>query len=207
MDYIYEIECSLPPTLCERMIELFELDDRKTRGLTIDDILHPEEIPEKGYKVSTDLHISCYTESHEWGDVDKVLKCKLSEGLQKYLEHLKNHCKSKSIEWATGLGHNFRLMVDNGYQIQRTTKGGYYNWHHDMYQKNERTITFIWYLNTLDPKVDGGTTDFECGKSIVPKQGKLIFFPATWTYLHRGSTVLSDNNKYICTGWIHEKKI
>jgi len=207
MDYIYEIECSLPPTLCERMIELFELDDRKQPGITMKDLSSPEEKSEKKHKISTDLHLSRFTESHEWGNVDKVLKCKLTEGLKKYLEHLENHCKSKSIEWESSLRDNFRLMIDSGYQIQRTTKGGYYNWHHDMFQTNERTITFIWYLNTLDPNVDGGTTDFECGKSIVPKQGKLVFFPATWTYLHRGSPVLSDNTKYICTGWIHDKKI
>tara|TARA_B110000483_G_scaffold190033_1_gene225491 strand:- start:289 stop:897 length:609 start_codon:yes stop_codon:yes gene_type:complete len=202
MDYILEIDCNLSPVLCEKMIQLFELDKRKAPGLTMSGDLGTTL---DKVKLSTDLIISSDNSFDEWGDIDKVLKNKLTEGLEKYGKHLFNIYKGKSVNWKTSLANTFNTMRDCGYQIQRTNKGEYYDWHNDEHQESNRTITFLWYLNTLNPNVDGGTTEFECGKSIVPTQGKLILFPATWTYTHRGSPVLSDNSKYICTGWIHSK--
>jgi hypothetical protein len=38
-------------------------------------------------------------------------------------------------------------------------------------------------------------------ESIKPKSGKLLIFPACWTYPHRGTMPISDD-KYIITGWI-----
>ena len=200
MDYILEIDCNLPPVLCEKMIKLFELDNRKVPGKIMN-----QKNNERKIKISTDLIVSSDNSFDEWSDIDKVLKNKLTEGLEKYGKHLSNIYKSKSVNWKMSTANIFDKMQDSGYQIQRTKKGEYYDWHHDSLMENGRTITFLWYLNTLDPNVDGGTTDFECGKSIVPTQGKLILFPATWTYVHRGSPVLSDTSKYICTGWIHAK--
>lgn len=202
MDYILEIDCNLPPVLCEKMIKLFELDNRKAPGITMSK--SPDTKLDK-VKFSTDLIISSDNSFDEWSDIDKVLKNKLTEGLEKYGKHLFNIYKSKSVNWETSTAPIFAKMQDCGYQIQRTNKGEYYDWHNDEHQESNRTITFLWYLNTLNPNVDGGTTEFECGKSIVPTQGKMILFPATWTYVHRGSPVLSDNSKYICTGWIHAK--
>lgn len=160
-------------------------------------ILNPNAPNEE--KKSTDLFI---THMEGWSEIDSILKDKLTEGLKEYENYLKTSYEYNSIPFKTTLGSVFGDMIDRGYQIQRTKKNEFYTWHHDSVQEDRRIITFIWYLNTLDPEVDGGTTDFECGKSIAPKQGKLIFFPATWTYVHRGKPVISDNAKYICTGWI-----
>ena len=55
-------------------------------------------------------------------------------------------------------------------------------------------------LNTIDAK-DGGSTDFFDGTSLQPELGSLVFFPATWTYVHRGR--MTKVNKYICNGWIN----
>ena len=35
--------------------------------------------------------------------------------------------------------------------------------------------------------------------SVAPKQGKLICFPASWYFHHRGD-VVTRGSKYICTG-------
>ena len=65
--------------------------------------------------------------------------------------------------------------------------------------KMRRVITYLWYLNDVD---EGGETEF-CGDlKIKPTAGKLIFFPASWCYPHKGIMPLS-NNKYIITGWIY----
>ena len=46
---------------------------------------------------------------------------------------------------------------------------------------------------------EGGETYFYNGK-VKPEAGKLILFPATWTYNHKGNMPKSDD-KYIITGW------
>lgn len=64
---------------------------------------------------------------------------------------------------------------------------------------NPRYFTFIWYLNDIH---EDGYTEFIDGTKIQPETGKMIIFPSTWTYTHRGYPPKSEV-KYICTGWIH----
>jgi hypothetical protein len=89
-------------------------------------------------------------------------------------------------------------------QIQRYTKlKGRYIYHQDFLTewktKKFRVITFLWYLNDVEK---GGETEFWGTHRIKPEAGKLLFFPATWTYPHRGMMPIS-NDKYIITGWIY----
>jgi hypothetical protein len=65
--------------------------------------------------------------------------------------------------------------------------------------KMHRVLTYLWYLNDVD---EGGETEF-CGDfKIKPTEGKLILFPASWCYPHKGIMPLS-NDKYIITGWLN----
>jgi len=190
MEYIVEIEDNLSDEICDEMIKRFKSDKRVYNGIT-----------GGGYapkiKKSIDLTISTYK---DWSDIDNYLSKKLSEGVKIYKKHVDEVYKNKLgyiPHWMTN------ELKDLGYQIQKTSKCEYYTWHAD--HLGGRVLTFLWYLNTLDPVTDGGCTEFDCGKKIVPKKGKLIIFPATWTYLHRGEPVISDNDKYICTGWLHSE--
>jgi hypothetical protein len=70
-------------------------------------------------------------------------------------------------------------------------------------QHGSRALTFIWYLNDV---TDDGYTEFIDGTRIQPETGKLLIFPATWTYLHRGVSPKTET-KYICTGWIYSKLV
>jgi hypothetical protein len=38
-------------------------------------------------------------------------------------------------------------------------------------------------------------------RTVKAEQGKLLFFPADWTYTHKGE-VSNTTTKYILTGWI-----
>lgn len=188
MDLVFEIPNNLSPKVCEDMIKRFEKDDRKSPGVTGD----PDN---KLIKHSTDLGISDFD---DWKDVDDYLHAKLAEGLVKY----------EQLLLKKGVGDDrISQGYDTGFQIQKTVAGGFYSWHHD-YSHN-RVITFIWYLNTLNSVTEGGGTAFHPvigggGKVINPEQGKLVLFPATWTYTHAGLPLVTDlKNKYICTGWIH----
>jgi hypothetical protein len=96
------------------------------------------------------------------------------------------------------------ILADYGFQIQSYKKNvGQYKIHNDTNIKwdiqFERVITFIIYLNTVD---EGGETDFGYMK-IKPEAGKLVMFPATWTYPHSGLVPISSD-KYIVTGWFYK---
>jgi hypothetical protein len=87
--------------------------------------------------------------------------------------------------------------------IQKYIKNeGIYTYHNDFNYEpcRYRLITFIFYLNSID---HGGETEFKNGKyKIKPEQGKLLLFPASWTYPHCGKTPYSED-KYIITGWLY----
>ena len=193
MDFILEIPGNLSPEICEQMMEKFEGDDRTREGITADGKSNSP------YKKSEDLNISGL---EEWKDIDDYLCKQLRVGIAKYKEHICN--KVGAPCWL-----NYS-MDDSGYQIQKTVQGQYYSWHSDDMFETKRQFTFLWYLNTFDTNIDGGGTAFHPsiggGKVIKPEQGKLILFPATWTYVHMGLPVITpDKSKYVCTGWIHSK--
>ena len=89
--------------------------------------------------------------------------------------------------------------------VQRYNRNeGKYVYHNDFMidheKKQNRIITYLWYLNDV---IEGGETTFHSGEiKINPEIGKLILFPACWSYPHCGKMPLSSS-KYIITGWIY----
>ena len=60
-------------------------------------------------------------------------------------------------------------------------------------------LTYIWYLNDV---IEGGETEFFGNYKIKPEVGKLVLFPACWSFPHCGLMPISSN-KYIITGWLY----
>ena len=191
MDFVYELPNNLSDEKCEEMIKRFEADDRKKRGVTLAE-------DDNEHKKSMDLHLSGLD---EWKDMDEYLNQQLKIGLKEYMSHI--------IDSGYGNLQRFYSAADchdSGYQIQKTVIGEYYSWHDD--QSKNRSITFLWYLTTHDPINHGGGTAFhplagDGGKIVTPERGKLLLFPATWTYIHMGLPLYNGDPKYICTGWLH----
>jgi len=179
---IWTKENTLSPEFCQYVIDKFENDDRKYKGITVDGI-------DEDIKKSSDLGIS---HLDDWKKEDRVFYNSLNKHIHEYFEH----CSSLNY-----LTHNYPSVSDGGYQIQRTKPNEYYDWHHDfcINDNGVRYITYIWYLNDVYKK---GYTEFCDGTIIRPRTGKLLFFPSTWTYRHRGVSPVSET-KYICTGWIY----
>ena len=178
-DFIYVERDALPKSFCNNVIEKFEQDDRKRQGQVGGGVCL--EI-----KRSSDLSIS---ELDDWKSYDQAFFKSLNGGLKKYIRFLpEEYMKHRALS---------ELGNDTGYQIQRTQPNDYYIWHHD--QTTTRLVTFIWYLNDIK---DGGYTEFIDGTRIQPEAGKLIIFPATWDFLHRGVSPKTET-KYLCTGWVH----
>lgn len=183
---IWTKQNSLSGEFCSHLTSKFENDDRKEKGKTLSGL-------DSDAKISTDLFISSYS---GWEEEDKVLYTALQTAVDEY-DH---YCRNINQR----LGFRIYELNDTGYQIQRTCPGEYYNWHSDFYFESNavRLLTFIWYLN--DIQYDG-ETEFIDGTKIVPETGKIMIFPATWTYVHRGVTPKKEV-KYICTGWIYSNR-
>lgn len=191
-DFIYTANNTLTPEFCSHVIKKFDKDDRSHPGYIgntetsrIDPLV----------KDSLDLNISSYP---DWKDEDKVFFDCLSI-------HLDNFLKFDFYDVVTF--PTFDNPVDSGYQIQKTSPNAGYSWHHDdqygeyVIENGSRFATYIWYLN--DVKEDG-YTEFIDGTKIQPETGKIVIFPASWPYYHRGFPPKSET-KYIVTGWMHSK--
>ena len=178
-DFIYIQKDALPKSFCDNVIQKFELDDRKRQG-------------QVGSGVRLDIKRSCdlsITGKEDWESYDQAFFKSLNDALKEYLRFIpEEYLQSRALG---------RFEDDTGYQIQKTQPGDYYIWHHD--QTKTRLVTFIWYLNDVK---DGGYTEFIDGTRIQPEVGKLIIFPSTWDFLHRGVSPKTET-KYICTGWVH----
>lgn len=185
--FIFELKGALDPAFCQAVIEKFERDADKGSGQSANG--------NTGIKKSTDLHISA--KRHEWGVEDAAFFESLKVGLRAYSHALTQRFPDTPVSIYSGLDH---MVSDSGYQIQRTEPGEYFHWHGDNLFEGgtTRVLAYIWYLNDV---AEGGETEFINGTKLSPEQGKLILFPTTWTYVHRGVTPVS-NTKYICTGWV-----
>ena len=92
-----------------------------------------------------------------------------------------------------------RVVTDGGvqianYNIRDKQQGA---WHHDA----SADISVVIPLNTGE--YEGGGTEFpDLDLTISPECGTILIFPATWTYLHRGNTPIS-NDKYILGSYKH----
>lgn len=195
MEFVYEIPNNLSDEMCEKMIEKFEKDDRKSPGVVGEDRVV------RNVKSSLDLSI---TGKPEWKEIDTYLHKQLQEGIAKYRNHLNGTVGDVLRGFFGPRSH------DSGYQIQKSVHGDYYSWHDDsLYSEGGgRFLTFLWYLTTHDPTADGGGTAIhqaagDGGKIIKPERGKLLLFPATWTYIHMGLPLVYGDPKYVCTGWIY----
>ena len=186
MEFIYECDDVFPVDFCNRVIDKFEKSNLKFKGTIGDSIT-------SFIKQSTDLRI--YDEP-EWVEEEKYFHDMIRKAMKKYETFLlKMDVDDEVKKKLSGIIVNSHVYSP---QIQRTEPGQYYHWHDDQgYPPNWKMFSYIIYLNDVE-KESGGTTEFSCGKIIQPKAGKIIFFPCTWTYFHRGKT-LEKGVKYIAT--------
>ena len=195
MEFIYECEDTFPVSFCNRVIEKFEKSDLKFKGRTS---IRNGENPAKK---STDVRI--YDEP-EWVEEEKYFHDTIRKAMKKYETFLLKMDVDDEVK------KEMSQFLTNSYihppQIQRTEPGQYYHWHNDQtYPPCWKVFTYIIYLNDVE-KNSGGTTDFSCGKIIQPKAGKIVFFPSSWTYFHRGK-ILEKGVKYIATNGLMIKPI
>ena len=195
--FIYINKNSISSQLSNDIIELFEeFKEGHRKGTTIGGI--NEKI-----KKTTDYIISINPEE-KWIKIQNFLTKELNKNISKYLNGL-----NMIVDSVNNYDVNFKILHAkflqyDEFMIQKYDKlDGKYIYHNDSFidfNKNRyRVFTYIWYLNTV---TEGGETVFWESYKIKPEAGKLVLFPACWTFPHTGKMPIS-NNKYIITGWIY----
>ena len=193
-DFIYVNETALSEEVCEQIIEKFEADERKALGL-VGNSDNSSRIVKNSLKTSVDLYI---TDLEDWKDLDDIISKSVSENIQNYIDH----CFEifNKLDPTPNPFYNAKFD-DHGYNVKAYEPGGYFHWHDDfvMDRESPRMIAMLFYLND----VDGGETEFISGKKIIPSTGKLVMFPSSWNFIHRGVTP-NKGKKYIISAYLHQ---
>ena len=197
--YIYEIENVISKEVCKEAIELFNSMPNKNfgriaAGIKVDikksiDYMIPFNNSKKSI---------CDYESEMWKDIANLLIKSLSKHSSIYFKDI----------YDTYDGSFYEEYFIDCLMMQRYTKNdGLYKIHTDNsvkidenFKPIDRIVTFIFYINDID---EGGETELYKKIKIKPKAGKLLLFPACWTFPHSGNMPISDD-KYIITGWFYK---
>jgi|TARA_R110000803_G_scaffold160282_1_gene224276 prolyl 4-hydroxylase len=187
MEYIYEARDIIPRTLCEEIIEKFENDPNKFKGQVGKDVIKLE------IKKTIDLSLHKYM---DWKPINDIVEKLLVSTLDTYFNYMIQVVFNGSDSIVRQM---FSQNIDvSGFQLQKYSVGDFFHWHVDDKLIEKRILAFILYLNDNE-----SCTEFLNGKLCTPETGKILFFPATWTYTHRGQ-IIQHGTKYIITGFINE---
>lgn len=185
--FLYRKENALSPELCESFIKEFEDSNEKHPGV----VSNKEGINVTSTKKSTDLSLNpTHFKDAKWGPILKEFIPILYKGYEDYYDR-----------YSTGLSNAEPVDISLIFNVQKYSPGeGFYDWHCESssLKTNHRQLVWMVYLNTLTDR--GETAFFYQQHYEEPKQGKLLIWPADWTYTHKGVSSPSQT-KYILTGW------
>jgi len=200
-NFIYINDNSISKILCKEIINMFEEQDGKRDGITIGGL-------NKNVKDTIDYVIPRNNDElktiEKWSKIDKFLEKELNRNIKLYIRNLHQNLNIEE-EYSNS---EFRIfskdfLTSHEFMIQKYTQNkGRYVYHNDesinWNEKKYRAITYIFYLNDVE---EGGETEIWNDFKIKPKAGKLLLFPSSWVFPHRGKMPKSSD-KYIITGWL-----
>lgn len=194
---IFEFDDVISKEKCAEIIERFEKDPNKhePRIYASDKNGNTTYTTSKKRKNGRELVIKLEDENEQWNDIlymilDSFLKKVSMQVVVRFCRHFEKYGEDPSdIEniWFRGA----QPIPMPCMTISCTAPNNTYAWHFD--EGSTIVFTGLLYLNDIDP-IDGGATEFLDGRKVQPKSGKLLLFPASWSFPHRGSRV--HVNKY-----------
>jgi hypothetical protein len=192
--FIYEKKNAISDELCDKIILYYENSNYKKVGVTRGGL-------NKSVKDTVDLTIplnNVLNEESIWININDKLYKSLYDNLVVYINEINPDKYYKLF--------NSDYLYESTFMIQKYDKcKGKYTYHNDSSINpnfaTNRVITYIWYLNDI---LEGGETEFWGNYKIKPEKGKLVLFPASWTFPHCGKMPISDD-KYIITGWLYNE--
>lgn len=185
-DFIGVFDNYIRPEQCDDMVKLFK--NKKSLGQTFDR-LQTEGSP---VSVKKDIALSINERNiHEWVGPYKDFFVNIDRAIKEYDQETGI---SKALE--------SRLLYTS-FKIQQTLPGeGYHIWHIEQSSMDDqimRALVFSVYLNDVE---EGGETEFLHQKQRVkPVKGRIVIWPASFPFLHRGNPPLSGE-KYLLTSWL-----
>lgn len=199
-EYILEIPNFVSPELCNEIVRRFENDTRK-KNVPVYYIARGKK--HTAGKLSKELIMA---EHKEYEHLIQPICDLFFQVYDKYIEHLDINFKHLNND---DVAHPYMrevhsekdVKIVSGFVLHKINKGESYSWHHDqMWKSGSNFIQMIVYLNTLEED-EGGCTEFINGRKVKPEIGKVLVYPRSWTFLHRGNKILGNKPKYICTGY------
>lgn len=195
---------SLSKELCKELIKSFETEKNKYGydGITAGGL-------DKEIKNTTDMVIS---KIPSWDKINKLLRDEIQYNLNEYMRTAGKRVMYQESGEYKDEDEKYWYMLSSpklsipAIQMQKYNKNeGKYVYHNDFScnfdDRDMRQITFLWYINDVE---EGGETQFGNDILVKPTAGKLVLFPAHWTFPHRANMPIS-NDKYIITGWLYEQ--
>ena len=179
-DYVRWYDDALPMDFCDRLVAGFE---QMTAAQSVN-----------GQGVRPGLEGSRWTELNMSLYADVAMKEYFHRQIDQYLERynvevglglpIPPSAKLSELvikRFAASLGERFQPHFDS------------------MYDKCDRYMVFLWYLNDV---ADGGATRFtDLDVEVQARRGRLLMFPPYWMYQHAGMPPLS-NDKYILSTYL-----
>lgn len=178
---------SLDQKTCREIIKRFDADPRQISG-KVSGNAGPEL--DRAAKQTNELILPDDT---VWSDIKLALQQSMSAGLGKY---------QRDVKFLAGSDH--KSLYAEPLRVKKYDVGGQFSWHIDCnsQQNHSRCLAVQWYFNDV---AEGGATEFEDQQTAIAcREGRLAFFPVSWTYRHRGAPPLSGP-KYVCTTFIHPR--
>lgn len=173
---IIVIENILEPTLCERLIRLFNIDNRKSQCKT-------EDHGKQKYREASTIVFHEHEDWHELFEDD--IKPRWQEAVEMYQDYYEFN----------------KPWVDYGATLAHYKPGEGCHFHVDgmlMYQDSGRVATSTIALN------DGSPIHFpRQDASFAPNPGSGIFFPCGYTHVH--GVPKCDEDRYVLLNWWFQK--
>lgn len=120
------------------------------------------------------------------------------KGLQVVFEnYAKKYSYLKSVAVKTTTMKMQRTDPSEGYHMFHAEAGP----QTDFVLNQNRAVVYSLYLNTLEPDAGGETEFLYQKRRIKAEENTMVIWPASYTHVHRGNTVLGNKSKYIITGW------
>ena len=182
-DYIGIYDNALTKKECEMIINRFETKDK-----------HRQKKVNTNIEGTDKILKTCSQISFNFSDYDDAFYHRMVVNAIKRKFHLYRK-KYPYLEYgSTSCGFN----LTSYYNLQKYTDGeGYFPLHCEHGSLGPyRMLVWMFYLN--DAK--SGTIFPSQKKTLKPKTGRLVIWPAAWTHVHKGVTP-NVGEKYILTGW------
>lgn len=179
--YIRVYDDVLPETLCKNAIKMFE------------ERTDLEDWDRDGRPNFKQWNLTAYLEENSDGDWGLIHNAFI-ESANKYVHQYMEDCECRQFFPVKSTIEQFRIKK------YRAGTDDRFDRHVDVgdYASARRFLVLFWYLNDV---TEGGGTQFDT-MTVLPKRGRLLIFPPTWTYPHSGLPTVS-NDKYIAGTYCH----